>query len=120
MKIAAPTDNGNIEPHFGHCSEFTIYNITNDKSISGEEKLVPPSGCGCKTNIIPELAKKGVSVVLAGNMGGGAVSMLSQYGIEVYRGLSGDAQEITQDWLAGNVKDSGADCSGSNGHDCHN
>ena len=118
MKIAAPTSNGLIDPHFGHCAEFTIYSITDGKEISSEERLVPPSGCGCKTNIIPELAKKGVTVMLAGNMGGGAVTMLNRYGMEVYRGLSGNSKDAVRSWLAGEVADSGVGCGGAEGHGC--
>ncbi len=118
MKVAAPTSNGMIDPHFGHCTEFTIYSITDGKEIAGEEKLVPPDGCGCKTNIIPELAKKGVTVMLAGNMGGGAVAMLNQFGMEVYRGLSGSSRNAVEAWLDGNVVDSGVGCGGAEDHGC--
>jgi len=118
MKVAAPTSGGRIETHFGHCAEFTIYTIAEDKKIAAEEKLTPPAECGCKSELIPELAGSGVSVMLAGNMGGGAVAMLNQHGIEVYRGLSGDVREAVQAWLAGTVTDSGSNCAGGEGHDC--
>lgn len=118
MKIALPTSNGVIDPHFGHCAEFTLYSVNEDKSIASEEKVVPPGGCGCKTNIIPELAKKGVTVMLAGNMGGGAVTMLKRFGMEVFRGLSGDPKSAVQAWLAGKIEDSGVGCGEADAHGC--
>ena len=110
MKIALPSDGSNIDAHFGHCQAFTIFNVDDENKIVSEETLTPPSGCGCKSNIVPQLARLGVSVMLAGNMGGGAVNILADNGIKVVRGCAGDVREATQAWLAGQVNDSGATC----------
>jgi predicted Fe-Mo cluster-binding NifX family protein len=110
MKIALPSNGSNIDEHFGHCQSFTLFDIDDEKKIVSEETLTPPAGCGCKSNIIPQLAGMGVSVMLAGNMGGGAANMLAQSGIAVVRGRSGDVREAVQEFLAGNVDDSGATC----------
>ena len=56
--------------------------------------------------------------MLAGNMGGGAVTMLNRYGMEVYRGLSGSPRDAVQAWLAGTISDSGVGCGGAEGHGC--
>ncbi len=119
MKIALPASGNQIDPHFGHCEKFIIFSLDEDKKIVAREELVPPAGCGCKTNIIPELAALGVSVMLAGNMGGGAVSMLQQNGIEVIRGCNGDVDEVVAAWLAGSVDDSGVGCAGHDGCGSH-
>ena len=119
MKIAVPTTNGQIEAHFGHCAEFRVYTIGDDKNIIEEDTVIPPPECGCKSEIIPQLAEAGVSVMLAGNMGGGAVQMLGHHGIEVFRGLAGDVRNALEAWLAGSVTDSGSECGGSEGHGCN-
>jgi predicted Fe-Mo cluster-binding NifX family protein len=36
-----------------------------------------PEGCGCKSNIAPMLAQMGVNLMLAGNMGMGALGVLN-------------------------------------------
>jgi len=36
----------------------------------------------------------GVDVMLAGNMGQGALNVLNQYGIDVYRGNSGNIKDL--------------------------
>ena len=118
MKIALPTSQGVIDAHFGHCAGFTIFGVEDGSKIVHEERLTPPAGCGCKSNIIPQLAERGVNAMLAGNMGGGAVSMLSQYGIDVYRGLSGPAREAAEAWLRGDVRDSGEECASHTGSGC--
>ena len=110
MKIALPSDGSKVDEHFGHCQSFTIFDVDDENKIVSEETLTPPAGCGCKSNIVPQLAGMGVSVMLAGNMGGGAVSILAENGIQVVRGCSGDVREAARAWLAGKVDDSGASC----------
>ena len=115
MKIALPSRNGNIDDHFGHCEYFTVFTIENSNII--DQELIPsPAGCGCKSNIASVLAASGVSLMLAGNMGDGAVNVLSQSGIDVIRGCSGNTKEVTLAWLAGNLIDSGDSC---HEHECH-
>lgn len=119
MKIALPTsEDGQVEAHFGHCSGFTIYSIE-EGAIAAEEKIIPPPGCGCKSSIIPDLAAKGVSIMLAGNMGPGAAHLIVNNGMDLYRGVSGDAKSCVQQFLAGQVSDHDLGC-GSDGHSCGN
>jgi len=110
MKIALPSNGTHVDEHFGHCQCFTIFDVDNENKIVAEETLTPPPGCGCKSSIVPQLASMGVSVMLAGNMGGGAVNVLASNGIKVVRGCSGNVREVAQAWLAGKVDDSGASC----------
>jgi predicted Fe-Mo cluster-binding NifX family protein len=119
MKIALPSRAGQIDEHFGHCEVFTIFSVDENNKIVSEEKLTPPAGCGCKTNIIPVLAEMDVKVMLAGNMGDGAVNKLAASGIEVIRGCSGDTRQVVASWLAGKIDDSGAGCASHDGCDSH-
>lgn len=109
MKIALPSKNNLIDSHFGHCEYYTIY-TTNSSEILHEEIFPSPIGCGCKSNIATTLREMGVSVLLAGNMGDGAVSVLTNAGIEVVRGCTGNVKEVALSWLAGAVSDSGDSC----------
>ncbi|NQU25673.1 MAG: dinitrogenase iron-molybdenum cofactor biosynthesis protein [Candidatus Nealsonbacteria bacterium] len=110
MKIALPSNGTEVDEHFGHCQCFTIFSVDDENKIVSEETLTPPSGCGCKSSIVPQLASMGVSVMLAGNMGGGAVNILGSNGIKVIRGCAGDVREVAQAWLAGKINDSGVGC----------
>jgi predicted Fe-Mo cluster-binding NifX family protein len=116
MKIALPSRNGMIDGHFGHCEYFTIFSVMDGK-ISEEKRLDPPEGCGCKSNVVSILAQMGVTVMLAGNMGEGAVQVLGSQGIQVLRGCSGDPKKATEAWLTGNIRDSGEACTEHEG--CH-
>jgi predicted Fe-Mo cluster-binding NifX family protein len=123
MKIAVPTRNNVVDEHFGHCEFYTIFNIENNKIINSEI-LPSPQGCGCKSNIAAVLNEMGVTIMLAGGMGQGAVNVLTSYGIDVLRGCSGDVRKLTEAFLEGLVNDSGESCHqhehhNSEGHQCN-
>ena len=118
-KIAIPTRDSVVDDHFGHCEMYTIFTIGKDGKIEARETLPSPSGCGCKSNIASVFKQQGVTVMLAGNMGAGALNVLDSHGITVYRGCSGDVQKVVEAYLAGTIKDSGAGCHHhAEGHQC--
>lgn len=122
MKIALPSRQNMIDDHFGHCEYFTVFTVDQDKKeILSEETVAAPSGCGCKSDIAQTLAAKGVKVMLAGNMGDGAVNVLKQSGITVLRGCSGEIRSVATGWLNGALADSGDSCSHHHHHHhgCH-
>ena len=119
MKVAIPTHSGKVDDHFGHCEYFQVFTINNSKEIIHEELLASPNGCGCKSNIVEKLSEIGVKVMLAGNIGGGAVIKLSEHGIAVVRGCSGDVKTVLNEWLNGNIKDNGEMCKEHEHHHEH-
>jgi predicted Fe-Mo cluster-binding NifX family protein len=111
MKIAVPVTNENqIDGHFGHCESYGVFTISDNKEISDIKSVQSPQGCGCKSDIASVLAADGVSIMLAGGIGGGAINVLNNSGIEVIRGCSGDATEVVKLYLKGLVEDSGSSC----------
>ncbi len=122
MKIAIPTSGETVEGHFGQCEIYTIFTIGNDKQIEKTEILPSPQGCGCKSGIASTLNKIGVDVMLAGNMGEGALNTLNHFGIDVYRGNSGNINELVANFLNGKINDSGKSCGiheqHEEGHNC--
>ena len=117
MKIALPTKGNMIDSHFGHCDHFTVFTLNENKEIINEEKVQSPVGCGCKSNIAGTLAGLGVKVMIAGNMGDGAVNVLGNNGIQVVRGCSGNVRSVADKWASGNLTDSGIVCA-EHGHEC--
>ncbi len=117
MKVALPSRNNNIDDHFGHCEFFSVYTFDlNTKTVLNIEVVESPNGCGCKSNIGATLAQKGVTLMLAGNMGNGAVNNLKSAGIEVIRGCSGELENVAQAYLNGELTDSTISCTS---HECH-
>jgi len=99
-----------IDGHFGHCEYYNIYSISDKNEIINSETIESVSGCGCKSNIASVLAKSGVSIMLAGGIGAGAINVLANSGIEVIRGCSGEAEKVVQQYIGGNISDSGESC----------
>ena len=116
MKIAVPTKEGNVDAHFGHCGYYSIYTVADDRIIA-EDKMNASKECGCKSGIAGELARSGVSVLVAGNIGEGAVRVLGSFGISVTRGAAGPAKSAAEAFLAGTLKDTGTNCAAHDSHE---
>ena len=120
MKIAVPVTNENqIDGHFGHCESYGVFTISDKKEITDIRSVQSPQGCGCKSDIASVLAADGVTMMLAGGIGGGAINVLNNSGIEVIRGCSGDATEVVNLYLKGLVEDSGSSCHQHEAHHEH-
>lgn len=110
MKIAIPTRAGRIDDHFGHCEVFTIVELDDDNNIVGKSNIASPEGCGCKSNIASRFEAEGITLLIGGNMGQGALNKLGAHGVKVIRGCSGAIDDIVADYVAGRLKDSGETC----------
>lgn len=108
MKIAIPYENGQVFQHFGHSALFKIYDTENGKILSSE--IVSTNGQGHGA-LVGFLVQNGVNVVLCGGIGAGAQNALAQAGIQLFGGISGAADSVVADYLAGNlVFDPNAHC----------
>lgn len=88
MKIAVAAMGNTVSGHFGHCEDFLIFD-TADGAITGEERVPNP---GHRPGFLPNfLADRGVEVIIAGGMGGGAVEIFNERNVEVIVGAQGDA-----------------------------
>lgn len=111
MKIAVPvTSTNQIDSHFGHCEYYNIFSVGENNEIENIQTLRSEQGCGCKSNIAWILAQNGVTVMLAGGIGAGAINVLNSVGIQVIRGCSGTPAEVVKQYLAGSISDSGISC----------
>jgi predicted Fe-Mo cluster-binding NifX family protein len=85
MKIAVPTADGVLCPHFGHCKQFTIVEADplTKRILSSEARVPPPHEPGAFPTWLSAL---GCDIIIAGGMGGRAESMFRQNGIRVVVG----------------------------------
>ena len=113
-KIAIPVNESNqIEDHFGQCDFYGVFTVSDDNEVQKIQSIESEKGCGCKSNIASVLAENGVSVMLAGGIGTGAINVLNNNNIEVIKGCSGDIEDIINQYLKGQIIDSGESCSGN-------
>ncbi len=111
MKIAVPvTSNNQVDGHFGHCEYYSVFTISETNEITHVNTIPSLQGCGCKSNIAGVLAADGVTMMLAGGIGGGAINVLNNAGIDVIRGCEGNASEVVKLYISGQIADSGESC----------
>lgn len=92
MKIAVAAMGNSVAGHFGHCENFIFFDTEDGKIIS--ENSVPNPGH--RPGFLPNfLADNGAQVIISGGMGGGAVDIFNERGVEVIVGVQGDARAMS-------------------------
>jgi predicted Fe-Mo cluster-binding NifX family protein len=89
-----------IDPRFGRCRYFTIYDIETSEYESVENGSSMSSG-GAGTSAGQTLSGKNVGAVLTGNCGPNAFNVLNAAGIEVYTGISGKVKDVVERYKNG-------------------
>ena len=100
MKIAVTYENGSVYGHFGHTAQFKLYDVENGAVTSVQ--VVPTNGSGHGA-LAGFLADPGVDCLICGGIGPGAQKALSDTGIKLYAGCSGDADQCVASLLAGTL-----------------
>lgn len=90
MKIAVTYENGETFQHFGHCENFKIYETADQKVLSSQVVSAAGSGHGALAGF---LQQHGVETLICGGIGGGARTALADAGIQIYPGVTGNADE---------------------------
>ena len=101
MRIAVTYDSGQIFQHFGHTSEFKIYDAKEGKI--GETAVISAGGHGHGA-LASFLKEAGADVLICGGIGAGARNALAQAGIELIGGVSGAADEAVEKYLEGSLE----------------
>lgn len=111
MKIAVASDKDMVSEHFGYCEDFSIFEADKGQIIKSELIANP----GHKPGFLPNfLNDKGVNVIISGGMGGGAIDIFNEKGIEVIVGAEGNIRNVADLYLQGILKSTGSVC-----HDHH-
>ncbi len=101
MRIAVTYDNGMIFQHFGHTEKFKIYDVEESKIVNEEVVDTNGQGHGALAGFL--LGGK-VDTLICGGIGGGAQAALSEAGIKLYGGVSGDADEAVKALINGSLE----------------
>lgn len=102
MKIAVSADERMISGHFGHCENYLVFEVENGKIINETAHKNP----GHAPGITPPLfvVSLGVNAAIGGTIGQGALDIMKEAGIDVVLGVTGDAAQAAEDYLAGKLK----------------
>lgn len=98
MRIAVTYENGQIFQHFGHTEQFKVYEVEDGKIISSKVVDTNGSGHGALAGV---LAGINTDVLICGGIGGGAQMALQSAGIQLYGGVSGDADKAVEAFVSG-------------------
>lgn len=101
MKIAVPYENGRIYQHFGHSSQFKFYVVEKGAIVSSEVVDVEGSGHGALAGFLQE---NKANVLICGGIGGGAKTAVSEAGLNLFSGVSGEADAQVQAYLEGKLQ----------------
>ncbi len=100
MKIAVASEGNIVSGHFGHCSNFNIYNVE-DKKILNNELVDNP---GHKTGFLPKfLNDMEIDIIITGGMGEKAIELFNENNIEVIIGAEGNVSEIVERYINGDL-----------------
>lgn len=113
-KIAVASEQTMVTEHFGHCENFMIFDTENGAIVKSESVPNPGHKPGFLPNYLGEL---GVGVIISGGMGGGAVQIFNERGIEVVTGARGSAEDAVKRYLTGELVSSGSICHEHQHHD---
>lgn len=100
MKIAVTYEDGQIFQHFGHTSQFKLYDVADGKVVNSQVVDTNGSGHGALAGF---LMQHGVTTLICGGIGGGAQMALANVGITLYGGVSGSADDAVAALLSGNL-----------------
>ncbi|WP_091131631.1 NifB/NifX family molybdenum-iron cluster-binding protein [Oscillibacter sp. PC13] len=107
MRIAVAAMGKMVDGHFGHCENFIFFDAENNQ-ITSENSVPNP---GHRPGFLPNfLADNGAQVIIAGGMGGGAVDIFNERGVEVIIGVQGDARTAVESYLKGELESTGSIC----------
>ncbi len=116
QKIAIPTCEGKLWPHFGKAPQVTIVTVENGQIRESVTLEAPEHEHGAMPRFI---AARGCTDVLCGGLGPGAVNMLNQMGIQVHAGAPElPIDELLRQYLGGEIVYGDGSChhDGCGGH----
>ena len=98
QKIAIPTADGVLFPHFGKAPQVTVFDTDGNKVVGRQVLTAPEHAHGAMPRFLQGL---GVTSVVCGGLGAGAVKLLNEMGIAIH----GGAPAISVDELIGKYLD---------------
>lgn len=114
MRIAVTYEDGQVFQHFGHTERFKVYDVENGKVVTATTVNTNGSGHGALADILKKIS---VDTLICGGIGGGAKIALSEAGIRLFGGVSGDADKAVESFLEGQLGyDPDVTCSHHEGH----
>ena len=101
MRIAVTYEAGKVFQHFGHTQFFKVYDVQEGKILASQVVDTNGSGHGALAGVLTALH---ADVLICGGIGGGAQMALAAAGIQLFGGVSGDADAAVEALISGNLQ----------------
>ncbi|RJP66181.1 MAG: dinitrogenase iron-molybdenum cofactor [Ignavibacteriales bacterium] len=108
-----------VAEHFGRCEQFNLYEINDENEVVKNEVFQNPlAGNHGGTCQLPHFVNQiGANVIIAGGMGGKAISLFENYGINVITAPGLKLEDALKAFTEGKISGY-QECEGHQG-DCH-
>lgn len=94
QKIGIPTADGKLFPHFGKAPHVTVFDVEDEKILNKEVLTAPEHAHGAMPKFLQGL---GVTDVICGGLGAGAIQLLEQMAIRIHGGAPADDVDAVVD-----------------------
>jgi len=117
VRIAVASEGSAVAQHFGHCSEYTIFDVDGGK-VMGKTVIPNP---GHQPGFLPVyLGDMGVNCIIAGGMGPRAQALFEERGIRTVVGVEGSPEGVVSAFLRGELEPGESFCDHpQGGGECH-
>ena len=107
IAISSTSDNGldsTVSPHFGRCPYFVLVDLE-EREIVDVRDLANPYYSQHQPGQVPHfIHEQHVDAMLTGGMGGRAIALFQQYGIQAATGASGTVRAALEGYLGGELQ----------------
>jgi predicted Fe-Mo cluster-binding NifX family protein len=95
---------GQISQHFGRCPYYLIVDVDGHE-IRKTDSVNNPHYNSHVPGMVPQfISEQGANVMIAGGMGPRAIDIFTDLGIEVVTGATGNAGDVLQAYLRGEIR----------------
>lgn len=101
MKIAVTCKDNQVFQHFGHTPEFAVFTADNTTVVSKEILPCGDTGHGALAGL---LQQNGIDLLICGGIGRGAQAALTEAGVRLIGGATGNVDEVVKAFLADELK----------------
>lgn len=101
MRIVVTYENENVFGHFGHAKQIKLYDCENGEIVTSKVMSTMCSGHASMASLLKVI---GTNVLICGCIGDGARQAVEKSGIEIYGGVTGNADECVKAFLKGELK----------------
>jgi ATP-binding protein involved in chromosome partitioning len=118
VKIAVPIIDDVLSSHFGHCTQFALFDVDPTQgSILARQNVPAPEH---RPGLLPGwLRERGADVIIAGSMGGRARDLFAEQQVAVVTGApETDPRDLVTAYLAGTLVSNDVTCT-DHAHGCH-